>query len=156
MKFQSQSGQHMPGEGFTSSDAGFSITMSILPISIRHTSTHVAFCPEWIPGDGDESSEVLLTDKPCHSSVYITSHTMLGRKRPETIIDGEPSKRFTLYFIVIEAVICTGQPGPTGGIGVRKLRLSQLTPMPNFWKLGFSITMEVIHSDGFTMSLINV
>jgi hypothetical protein len=81
---------------------------------------------------------------------------MLGRRRPETTISGVPSKRYTLYFIVIEAEICIGLPGPMGGIGVRKLRLSQLTPMPSFWKLGFSMTMEVIHSDGFTMSLINV
>ena len=156
MKYPSPSERHTPGVASISSDVEFSITLSILPISIRHTSTHVVFSPGWIPDAGDESAEIYLTDKTCRSSAFITSHTMLGRKKPEITTEGARSRKSILYFIVIELAISTGLPGPMGGIGVQKHVLSQLTPMPDFWKPGFSITIEVVHSGGYTMSLINV
>jgi hypothetical protein len=65
-------------------------------------------------------------------------------------------KRFTLYSIEITGEIYSGHIAQMGGIGVlRRLRWHGITAMPNFWKPGFMMTMELDLSDGCPKSLIS-
>jgi hypothetical protein len=156
MRYPSLLDTLMQEDGSNTGDAGCIVTVSILPISIRPTFSHVVFYPDSTMVDGEEYVETILTEQDYRYSVCITSSTMPEGKRKELTAKWVRSEKYTLYSIVIEVVTFTGLTQLKGGIGVQRLILSQTTLMPNFWKRGFTMTMEVALSDGSIQSLINV
>jgi hypothetical protein len=139
-----------------SGDAVYRVTVSILPISIQLTSTHVVFCLIYPPEDGGEFSHAILIGPASHTSVYIESGMI-----PEPVANGvmfspESVSRFNLYSIEIGMETFTGPLERKDGIGHRKLELSRIIQMPNFWKPGYTMTMETVLSRGSIQSLISV
>jgi hypothetical protein len=123
------------------------ITMYILPISIQHTSTRSVFYPDLITDDGDESILPVLTGKTSHTSAFIASRMMphpVRKSRADLIL----SPGYILYFIEITVEVYSGLLGPRDGIGVQKLELSRIIPMPDFWKHGFTMMTEVVLFSG--------
>jgi len=156
MKYQSLLDTLMQEGVSNTGDVGCTVTLSILPISIRHTSTHVVFYPDSTLVDGDEFIETVLIGTGFHYSACITSSTMPEEKRRSVTERWARSEKSTLYFTEIEVVIYSGPMRLKDGIGVQRLELSRIIQMPNFWKPGFSMTMELCLSRGLAMSLINV
>jgi hypothetical protein len=146
----------MPEDDSMPGDAGCIVTLSIQPISIQLTSTHVLYSPTWPPGDGVVYSREILTVPNSQSLASIISATMPDSIRCETTINGEPLKKFILYSIEITVEIYFGLLGQKDGTGLLRRKLSRIIPMRNFWKPGFMMTMELDLSNGYPLSLISV
>src|SRR4051812_31647663 len=138
----------MPADGSSLGDVDCIVILSILPISIQHTSTHVHYFQTLPPEDGDGLSGVMLTDPNSQALACIISALMPDSIKCETTIDGELLKRFTLYSIEITVGIYFGLRGQMDGTGLLRQKLSRIIPMPNFWKPGFMMMMELDLSAG--------